>query len=328
MDPYTMLKFRMWRKAVIRDRNWQMGEHYGKAEPTEGLMNAFREFYLDTFAPEFFEGRFGRGWADPAKNPAEDMTNLYAAYEWFDRKAVERAMAVDANSFIYMQRALELFSVAGKSTLEECVSLIKCPVLLIASKNDQLFTATHARRTRELLKHQGNWVEYFELDGALGHFNGFIGIKPASEVISKFLAGGESAHPSTQGPQLPTVTGYRKQIRDRFLAVGEAGMSDRDLLEVLLSYVVPQDDIEQVAAALVSRFVNLGEMMTTEVAALKHVVGHRDRVVILFKLIEAVAQRLAVEWTAEPSDLDPAPPVDTWSRLPMQSADSMAEMDT
>lgn len=38
MDPYTMLKFRMWRKAVIRDRNWCMGDYYGKDEPTEGLI--------------------------------------------------------------------------------------------------------------------------------------------------------------------------------------------------------------------------------------------------------------------------------------------------
>jgi hypothetical protein len=91
--------------------------------------------------------------------------------------------------------------------------------------------------------------------------------------------------------------------------------------------VVPQDDIEQVAAALASRFVNLGEMMTTEVAALKHVVGHRDRVVILFKLIEAIARRLAVEWNSDPSDLDPTPPVDTWSRFPTQSARMMVEED-
>lgn len=305
MDPYTMLKFRMWRKAVSRDRNWCMGDYYDKEAPTGGLTHAFREFYIDTFAPEFFEGRFGRGWADPTKNPTEDMTNLYAAYEWFDRKAVERAKATDANSFIYMQRALELFSVAGRHTLEECVSLIKCPVLLIASKNDQLFTTAHARRTRGLLRRQGNWVDYFELEGPLGHFNGFMGIKPAEGIITEFLASDHAARPDLKpdwGAGRRRTRGYRREVRDRFTIEGPDSMSDADLLEVLLSFALPQDDITPVTSALTNRFFDLSEMFRAEMATLRHVSFHKEGVALLLKLVEALAHRLASE-----GGLDTAP---------------------
>jgi homoserine O-acetyltransferase len=187
-DAYTTARIKNWRDAITTDAKWNKGSYYGGPEPVDGLALAFKLINIDALAPEWGEANFSRKWADPAKDPAAAMENAYAVEAWNDAAALARTKIADANNVIYLARANELFAVGGKPSLEEGVKLIKAKVLLIPSKNDHLLFAENSRKARDLLKAQGNAVDYVELDGPLGHLNGVAGIAQAQEKVAQFLA--------------------------------------------------------------------------------------------------------------------------------------------
>jgi homoserine O-acetyltransferase len=141
-----------------------------------------------SLSPEWADKNHGRKWADPARDPGRDMTALYSVQAYLNGVGAARAKALDANSVIYTARASEIYSVDGKATVAEGLKAIKAKVLLLPSVNDQLLLPEKTREVRDLLRAQGNQVEYFELQGPMGHLNGVGGIAQAGEVIRAFLA--------------------------------------------------------------------------------------------------------------------------------------------
>jgi len=188
VDAYTLAKLHDISAAVMLDPKWAKGDYYGGAEPNDGMALALRLLTWSSLAPDWADAGYGRKWADPVRDPAKDMAAGYAVGAYLDSVGAARAKALDADSLIYTVRANELFSLGGKASVEEGLKLIKARVLLLPSKNDQLLSPEKTRQVRDLLKAQGNQVEYLELDGPLGHLNGVSRIGQASETIRRFLA--------------------------------------------------------------------------------------------------------------------------------------------
>jgi homoserine O-acetyltransferase len=187
-DAYTLTRIKNWRDVITLDPKWKGGDYYGGPEPVDGLTMAFKLINVDALAPEWGDDRFGRKPADPAKDPAAALDNDFAMEAWNTQAASARAKIADANNLIYLARANELFAVGGKPTLEEGLKLVKAKALIIPSKNDLLLFPDYSRRARDLLKAQGNAVEYVELEGPMGHLNGVAMIAQAEPAIRKFLS--------------------------------------------------------------------------------------------------------------------------------------------
>ena len=114
------------------------------------------------------------------------MENLYAVQKYLDEASSKLAAQYDANHLIYQVRAIQLFSVGSKSS--EGLKEIKAKVLLVAARNDLLFPLAQASETRDLLIKQGDQVDFFELEGPLGHLDGIVSLLQASDAITKFLS--------------------------------------------------------------------------------------------------------------------------------------------
>lgn len=186
VDAYTLARTRDLIAAIKLDPNWAGGDYYGRKRPLDGLELALRIMTWLSLAPPGC-APYGRSWADPAKDPALDMGNGYAINAYLEAQAAASAQVADANSMIYTARANELFSVGGKPTLEEGLKTITAKVLLIPSMNDKLLLPEATRKVRDLLRAQGNDVDYFELTGPFGHLDGALGITQASPFIGEFL---------------------------------------------------------------------------------------------------------------------------------------------
>jgi DNA repair protein RadC len=63
----------------------------------------------------------------------------------------------------------------------------------------------------------------------------------------------ESPEKSTAKPGLD---GHRKRLRERFLKTGLAGFHDHEILELLLTYAIPQRDVKPIAKDLLNKFGN------------------------------------------------------------------------
>ena len=186
VDAYTLARTRDLCAVIMLDPKWARGDYARTARPLKGLALALRILTLLSLAPPGCD-IYGRQWADPAKDPASHMAHTYAINTYIDSLAEASAQTIDANSLIYTARANELFTVGGAPTLEEGLKAIKAKVLLIPAKNDRLFPPEQTRKVRDLLRAQGNEVEYFELDGPFGHLDGATSITQAGAVVARFL---------------------------------------------------------------------------------------------------------------------------------------------
>jgi len=53
------------------------------------------------------------------------------------------------------------------------------------------------------------------------------------------------------------MEGHRSRLRTRYRAVGEAGLADHELLELLLTFAIPRRDTKLLAKKLLERFGTL-----------------------------------------------------------------------
>jgi len=172
----------LWSMPITLDPKWNNGDYYGRDEPLEGVAQAIKLLTLTLSTNSGMDKRFGRKWAAPDKDPGAAMGNQYAIEDGLYKAGAARAKTVDANQFLYLVKANQLFSVAAD------VKKIKAKFLFLPAKTDPLFPPWMARRTADTLRAQGNAVEVIELDGDGGHYDGIFQVNQATPAIKAFMA--------------------------------------------------------------------------------------------------------------------------------------------
>lgn len=177
----------IWASPIRLDPNWNKGDYYGKTPPDAGLAQALKIVTLHANHWDWANKTFGRKWAKEGENPASGFDKRFSIEAVLDGAGAARAKISDANHFLYLVKANQLF-VAGGGTLDEGVKKIKAPVLLIHSPKDLVFPPGGVDDTAARLKATGVPVEQIQLKGDRGHLDGVLTIKQAEGAITAFLA--------------------------------------------------------------------------------------------------------------------------------------------
>ena len=85
--------------------------------------------------------------------------------------------------------------------------------------------------------------------------------------------------------------GHRGRLRERFLRDGLSSLSDREALELLLTFAIPRRDVDGEAAALLSRFGSLSGVLDADPAALTAVPGVGENAAVFLTLLPALFGR-------------------------------------
>jgi homoserine O-acetyltransferase/O-succinyltransferase len=178
----------VWAAPIRLDPRWNGGDYYGRAEPVDGLAEALKIVTLHARHYGWATKTFGRKWAAPDRDPAKGWDNQFAIEETLDRVARARAQTADANSFLYLVKANQLFVAGHKGTLEDGLRDVKAKLLLLPAQSDLLLFPDYAREVRDVLQRQGKTVEYAEIPGDGGHLDGVVAVGQVAETIRKFLA--------------------------------------------------------------------------------------------------------------------------------------------
>jgi homoserine O-acetyltransferase len=177
----------IWAAPIRLDPNWNNGDYYGRSEPLEGLTAALKIVTLHARHPGWATRAFGRKWAAPARDPGRHWDAKFAIEETLDRAAAARARVSDANHFLYLVRANQLFVTGHKGSLEEGLRDIKARVLLLPAASDLLLFPEQSREAKDILARQGRDVAAVEIPGDGGHLDGVLAITKVSEAIRAFL---------------------------------------------------------------------------------------------------------------------------------------------
>jgi len=130
---------------------------------------------------------FGRTWADEAKDPAASFDHLYKIETVLDAVGAARAKTSDANHFLYLAKANQLFYAGHGDSLYAGLLAIDCPVLIIHTDEDLIFPGDAVRETAAIIKSDGTAVQVVELEGTRGHLDGVLSISQAGKQIRAFL---------------------------------------------------------------------------------------------------------------------------------------------
>ena len=189
-NAYLIGWLHLWAAPIRLDPNWNNGDYYGRAEPTRGLTEALKLVTLHAHQWPWVDRTFDRRWAEDGKDPHSAMDNQFAVEAWLDKTAAARAAVCDANHFLYLVKANQLFMTGHGSSLEDGLTAITAPLLLIASAEDLVFPPPrHMRALKDRLAAMGKDVEYTEaITTDLGHLDGIAYIAKSGDQIAEFLA--------------------------------------------------------------------------------------------------------------------------------------------
>ena len=178
----------IWAAPIKLDPNWKNGDYYGGLEPTAGLAEALKIVTLHARHYGWAAKTFGRKLASPDKDPGKTWDAKYAIEDTLDKVAAARAKASDANSFLYLVRANQLFVTGHKGSLEEGIRDIKARTLLLPAASDLLLFPDYSKQALDLLRKNGRDVSYAEIPGDGGHLDGVLAIGQVGGQIRDFLS--------------------------------------------------------------------------------------------------------------------------------------------
>lgn len=185
-DGFTVAWMNVWSQPIMQDPNWKGGSYHGGPPPLTGLMQSLNLVHLHQRNREFGMQE-GRTPADPARSPALSLAHGFRIDASVEAASQARARIFDAASIVYGARAMALFSVGGKATLDEGFAPARARFLLIPAKSDILLFPAYAEQARDALKKLGREVDYFEIDGAGGHFDGVLKLSQAMDAMRRFV---------------------------------------------------------------------------------------------------------------------------------------------
>lgn len=176
----------VWAAPILVDPNWNKGDYYGKTPPNAGLAKALTAVTLHANHADWADATFGRRPAKAEEDPAKALSHKFQVQSVLDNAGEARAKVSDANHFLYLVKANQLFAAGGKS-LADASAKIKAPMLLITQPKDLVFTADTVDRTAATLKKGGVDLTHVLIQGSRGHLDGVISLKQAEGAIRAFL---------------------------------------------------------------------------------------------------------------------------------------------
>ena len=106
-----------------------------------------------------------------------------------------------------------------------------------------------------------------------------------------------------------STTGHRQRLRERFLADEARVLPEERLAELLLTFAIPQKDVQPLAETLIQRFGSLKALLEASPEALREVKGVGEASVVLIRLVARLAgqrpRRVAAARRAEERTLFP-----------------------
>lgn len=181
-EPYLIGLLRQWCAPIYLDPEFKNGFYDPLNPPQAGLAAALELVTLTALSPQWANRAFARRAASSDTPPENHLANMFSVENALAVTARSRAQIADANSFLRIAKAVQLFDVTPMK------NRLKARILWIHAKRDLLLFPEYAERGITSLRELGLEVTTSQLDTEGGHLDGLGEIKAASSEISNFLA--------------------------------------------------------------------------------------------------------------------------------------------
>jgi len=183
-SPQQIAFHEVGRQAIMADPHWKTGHYYGGRIPAKGLAVARMIGHITYMSEISMAEKFGRrtGNGKPHKFSAGSEVEDY-----LQNRGDHFVKRFDANSYLYITRAIDSFDCSGGKSLYEVFKRIKSKVLVLAFKSDWLYPATQSREIVRACKLAGVDTTYCEIDSTYGHDAFLLEVDEETHLVKHFL---------------------------------------------------------------------------------------------------------------------------------------------
>ncbi len=173
------------RQAIMADPDWAAGNYYGQKLPGTGLKLARMVGHITYMSDDSMREKFGRRVRANETSPGGEQFEVESYLQYQGYKFVDR---FDANSYIYITRAMDTFDLTQRGALGVLFDGMKARFLVISFTSDWLYPSYQSLEIASALRGRNCDVAYCNLDSRYGHDAFLVEVDKQKEVVAGFLA--------------------------------------------------------------------------------------------------------------------------------------------
>jgi homoserine O-acetyltransferase len=172
------------RQAIMADLHWKDGQYYGGHPPAKGLAVARMVGHITYMSETSMAEKFGRHLG------GEKLHRFGVGSEvedYLHHRGSHFVQRFDANSYLYITRAIDSFDASRGKELYEVFKGIKAKVLVLAFKSDWLYPASQSKEIVKACKLAGVDTTYCEINSTYGHDAFLLEVEEETHLVKHFL---------------------------------------------------------------------------------------------------------------------------------------------
>ena len=178
------------RQAIMADPRWNKGDYQTWEAPVDGLSIARMVGHVTYLSDETLRRKFGRRAKEGVcANGGFPFREPYFEIESYLRhKGNAFTKRFDANSYLYITRAIDLFDLApGCDSLEPAFRESKSRFLVLSFTSDWLYPPYQSQELVKAIQANGLSVEYHMIESSYGHDAFLLESDKIEDIVSRFL---------------------------------------------------------------------------------------------------------------------------------------------
>ncbi|GAB7019214.1 homoserine O-acetyltransferase MetX [Halostagnicola bangensis] len=185
------------RRAITTDPNWNEGHYYGGPEPTDGLARARQIGHIMYLSKASMARKFGRRSAgrEATREKPTDPAGAFFPYRevesYLDYQAEKFTDRYDANSYLYLTRAMDDFDLAaGYESDADALAAFEGELLILSFTGDWHFTVEQAEVLAEACRDAGVDASHHVVESDHGHDAFLVEPEKVGPPLSALLSTG------------------------------------------------------------------------------------------------------------------------------------------
>lgn len=177
------------RQAILQDPDWNEGNYAAGAGPRVGLAIARMMAHITYLSDASMARKFGRRTVANSKESTGAFDVQFEVESYLRYQGKSFTNRFDANSYLYITRALDQFDLAaGPGSLEAAFAPVTADTLVVGFTSDWLFPVDQNRAIVTALLRAGKQASYAELTTDLGHDSFLLESPELYNLVRDFLA--------------------------------------------------------------------------------------------------------------------------------------------
>jgi len=169
----------------------EVGRRAILSNPHDGLAIARMIGHITYLSDDLMREKFGRKTADRQSFAANFNDPQFAVESYLQYKGAAFTERFDANSYLYITKAIDLFNLAddGGGNLEQALAKSRSRFLVVHFSSDWLFPEYQALEIVKAIMNNNGHVSYRAIDSSYGHDAFLLESDQLGTIITSFLAG-------------------------------------------------------------------------------------------------------------------------------------------